>query len=166
MDEQNTTAFKKYWPLLSLILVSFLSACAITSNTGGGLATWMHYFMGLFLMVFSVLKLFNPAGFADGFEMYDLIAKRSRVYAYLYPVIELLLALAYLSFFLPILTYLFTIVLLLIGAISVIQALQEGLKIKCPCMGTVLNVPLSTVTLTEDIGMALMAFILLIMTIF
>ena len=98
--------------------------------------------------------------------MYDIIAKRSRIYAYCYPLIELVLGLAFLSFFLPILTYLITIAILSIGAVGVVQALQKGLDINCPCMGTVLEVPLSTVTLTEDIGMAVMAFILLIMSIF
>jgi hypothetical protein len=35
----------------------------------------------------------------------------------------------------------------------------ERLDVRCACMGTILNVPLSTVTLTEDIGMGLMALI-------
>lgn len=164
--EKNKSSLKKYWPLLSLIIISCLAGLALNWNMGKGLETWMHYFMGVFLVMFSTLKIFHPTDFADGFEMYDLIAKRSRIYAYCYPIIELLLGLAYLSFFLPILTYLMTIVILTIGSIGVIQALQKGLDINCPCMGTVLDVPLSTVTLTEDIGMALMAFMLLIMRIF
>ena len=124
---------------------------------------WMHYFMGVFLVMFATLKLFHPIQFADGFTMYDIIAQRSRFYAYCYPLIELLLGLAYLAFFLPILTYILTIVVLTVGAVGVVQALQKGLDINCPCMGTILDVPLSTVTLTEDIGMALMAFFLLVM---
>jgi hypothetical protein len=44
-----------------------------------------------------------------------------------------------------------------VGTIGVLSALQRGLDINCPCMGSVLDVPLSTVTLTEDIGMGLMA---------
>ncbi len=149
-----------------MIIISLLAALSINWQIGGDMRVWMHYFMGIFLVIFSTLKLFHPLDFADGFEMYDIIAKRSRIYAYCYPLIELLLGLAYLSFFLPILTYLITIIILTIGAIGVIKGLQQGLDINCPCMGTVLDVPLSTVTLTEDIGMALMAFILLIMSIF
>lgn len=162
----NKSSLKKYWPLISLIIVSILAAFALNWQTGGGMQVWMHYFMGVFLLIFSTLKLFHPGDFADGFEMYDIIAKRSRIYAYCYPLIELMLGLAFLSFFLPILTYLVTIAILSIGAVGVVQALQKGLDINCPCMGTVLEVPLSTVTLTEDIGMAVMAFILLVMSIF
>ncbi|KTD15535.1 glutaredoxin [Legionella gratiana] len=165
-NQSNQPSLKKYWPLISLIIISLLAALSINWQVGGDMLVWMHYFMGIFLVIFSALKLFHPLDFADGFEMYDIIAKRSRIYAYCYPLIELLLGLAYFSFFLPILTYLITIIILIIGAIGVIKGLQQGLDINCPCMGTVLDVPLSTVTLTEDIGMALMAFILLIMSIF
>jgi hypothetical protein len=117
----------------------------------------MHYFMGFFLCQFAMLKLFHPSGFADGFQMYDLVAKKSRTYAYLYPLIELALGLAYLSFSIPILTYILTIVVMGVGTIGVIGALRRGLDIRCACMGTVLDVPLSTVTLTEDIAMVAMA---------
>ncbi|KTD69844.1 glutaredoxin [Legionella santicrucis] len=165
-NQSNHPSLKKYWPLISLIIISLLAALSINWQVGGDMRVWMHYFMGIFLLIFSTLKLFHPLDFADGFEMYDIIANRSRIYAYCYPLIELLLGLAYLSFFLPILTYLITIIILTIGAIGVIKGLQQGLDINCPCMGTTLDVPLSTVTLTEDIGMALMAFILLIMSIF
>jgi hypothetical protein len=48
-----------------------------------------------------------------------------------------------------------------IGAIGVIRALKAGLDVRCACMGTVLDVPLSTVTLTEDIAMGLMALSML-----
>lgn len=158
-------SIKQYWPLFSLILVSILAAFAINWRVNGSATIWMHYFMGVFLLVFGVLKLFHPAKFADGFEMYDILAKRSRIYAYAYPVIELILGLLYLSFILPMLTYVLTIVILTFGSIGVIRALKAGLDINCPCMGSILDVPLSTVTLTEDIGMVVMALMLLLMKI-
>jgi archaellum biogenesis protein FlaJ (TadC family) len=157
-DEPNN--IKKYWPLISLIIIAVLGALAINWPLQGGMKTGMHYFMGIFLLMFSTLKLFHPSDFADGFQMYDLLAKRSRLYAYLYPLIELFLGLAYLSFFLPLLTYLLTAVIMIFGSVGVIDALRRGLNINCPCMGTVLDVPLSTVTLTEDIGMAVMALLM------
>ena len=42
-----------------------------------------------------------------------------------------------------------------------IRALSRGLDVRCACMGTQLNVPLSTVTLTEDLVMVAMAAYLL-----
>jgi len=158
MVEKKKSA-SSYRPLLALILVAFLGASALRYSTG---YSWMHFFMGLLFLQFSLLKLFDIEGFADGFEMYDLIAMKNRQYALAYPVIELALGLAYLSFFIPPLTYLLTIFFMAIGAIGVLFALRKGLDLRCSCMGTALNVPLSTVTLTEDLGMGVMALWMLI----
>ncbi len=148
---------KRYWPLLALILVAALAAMALAHGAQKGAHDRMHYFMGFFFCQFAMLKLFHPAGFAEGFQMYDLVAKKFRGYAYLYPFIELALGLAYLSFINPIGTYLITIIVMAIGAIGVVRALKAGLDLRCACMGTVLDVPLSTVTLSEDIVMGIMA---------
>ncbi|MGM0421953.1 MAG: MauE/DoxX family redox-associated membrane protein [Pseudomonadota bacterium] len=162
-DENRGKSISDYWPLLSLILISAAAAWAILQGTGGTAAGWMHYFMGIFLTCFAMLKIFNLSAFADGFQMYDILGKRFRGYALAYPFIELGLGLAYLAFFVPYLTYVLTIIVMGIGTVGVIKALNAGLDINCPCMGSVLKVPLSTVTLTEDIGMGAMAAIMLVM---
>jgi len=154
---------KKYWPLACLILIAALAASALSQNRPLDIGMeWMHFFMGLFLCQFAMLKLFHPKGFADGFSKYDLIGSRIRFYCYLYPLIELGLGVGYLSFFAPYWIYWITIIVLGIGAIGVVGALMRGLELRCACMGTVLDVPLSTVTLTEDLAMVAMALILLI----
>jgi hypothetical protein len=159
---KNRNTFKRYWPLLALILVAVLAAAALVHGTRQGLFAWMHFFMGVFLCEFALLKLFHPSQFADGFQKYDLVAKHLRSYAYLYPFIELGLGLAYLSFIAPMATYTITLIVMGVGAIGVIRALRKGLDLRCACMGTVLDVPLSTVTLSEDIAMGLMACAMLI----
>lgn len=153
---------KKYWPLVALILVAALVATPLWLTFPKKAYSWMHFFMGFFLCQFAMLKLFRPRDFADGFQMYDLIAKRSRLYATIYPLIELLLGLGYLSFVIPTVVYIVTIIVLGVGAVGVIKALIKGLDVRCACMGTVLDVPLSTVTLTEDLGMIAMALFLLV----
>lgn len=154
------SSLKKYTPLIALTFVAALAAFALLYQTAFEGYLWMHFFMGFFLCQFSMLKLFSLKSFADGFQMYDLIAKKSRFYAYSYPFIELALGLFYLAGFKTV--YLFTILILGIGAIGVISALKKGLNVRCACMGTSLNVPLSTVTLVEDLSMVAMAFLLLI----
>ncbi len=152
---------KKYWPLFSLVVVALLAASALFYSLGTSPRDWMHFFMGFFLCTFALLKLFHPRDFADGFQMYDLLAKKSRLYAYLYPLIELGLGLGYFAFVMPSLIYVLTILILGFGAVGVVLALKKGLDVRCACMGTILDVPLSTVTLTEDIAMVVMAFLLL-----
>lgn len=152
------TAALRYWPLLCLLLVAALAALALLKLSPGGFFLWMHYFMGLAFCQFAMLKLFNISGFLEGFKKYDLLAKNVRFYGYIYPFIELLLGLLYLSLINPLQTYLMTVLLMSFSAIGVINALYKGLDVRCVCMGTVLNVPLSSVTLAEDIGMGGMAF--------
>jgi RNA polymerase sigma-54 factor len=36
---------------------------------------WMHHFMGIFLLIFSMVKLFDLKGFAKGFARYDVLAR-------------------------------------------------------------------------------------------
>jgi len=158
-NEEKRT-WKNYIPLLVLVSLSAVSAWALQGFAvqGGPLIkAWMHTFMGLFLVMFSMFKLFNISGFADGFQMYDLLAKRFRPYAYLYPFLELGLGLAYLSTFSLKAIYIATIFLMTFGACGVFVAMRNKLKINCACMGTVLDVPLSTVALVENLGMAIMA---------
>lgn len=161
-DSSKKSGWQAYWPLLCLIVVAGLAACAVYLSLGTTGRDWMHLFMGFFLCQFALLKLFDLSGFANGFQMYDLVARRSREYAMVYPFIELGLGLAYLAFLLPMLTYILTIVVMGIGALGVFSALWSGLDVRCACMGTTLNVPLSTVAVVEDLGMGLMALTMLL----
>ena len=154
--------WQDYIPLIVIVVLTLLSACAKQIAYGGwNWMNWMHDFMGFFLVVFSMFKFFDMEGFADGFQMYDFLAKRFRPYARIYPFIELTLGLGYLSHSRPMLIYSATVVVLVFGSIGVLRALFKGLDIECACMGTVLHVPLSTLALIEDLGMALMAALML-----
>lgn len=117
-------------------------------------------FMGLFFVTFAMFKFFDLNGFTDGFQMYDILAKKHRPYAYIYPFIELTLGLLYLSNLYPVFTNLLTVAIMSISAVGVIQSIRSGMNIKCACLGTALNVPLSTVSIAENVGMGAMALIM------
>lgn len=154
-----------YIPLMVIIALTLLAACAkqYAYADDWSWMLWMHDFMGFFLVVFSMFKFFNMEGFADGFQMYDLLAKPFRPYAYIYPFVELGLGLSYLAHWQPHAIYTATIVVMLFGSLGVLNALRKGLDLECACMGTVLHVPLSTVALVEDLGMAAMAGAMLLL---
>jgi YHS domain-containing protein len=159
------TKWTDYIPLMVIIALTLLAASAKQVAYPGAWngMTWMHDFMGFFLVVFSMFKLFNMEGFADGFQMYDLLAKPVRPYAYVYPFIELGLGLGYLAHWQPTAIYITTIVVTVFGSLGVLNALRKGMDLDCACMGTVLSVPLSTIALLEDLGMAAMAGAMLLM---
>lgn len=144
----------RYAPLITLAVLSLLGALAINAMHPMGL---MMPFMGLALFLFAFLKLANWQGFVKGFQRYDILAQTIPGYAWAYPLAELALALAYLSHADPTATNAAMLALSVVNLGSVGLALSKGLNVECACMGTALNVPLSTVTIAEYGTMAVMA---------
>jgi hypothetical protein len=117
----------------------------------------MRFFMGYFFLVFGGFKVIRWKGFVDAYATYDLIAMRSRVYGYAYPLIELGLAVLYLSGLYLTPTNVITLVVMLVGAIGVYRKLKQHETIPCACLGVVFKIPMTYVTLIEDLLMAVMA---------
>ncbi len=122
----------------------------------------MLQFMAGFFIVFSVFKLIDLRGFKDAYASYDIIAQKWNFYGYLYPFLELGLGLAFLFRFQLQGSLLFSIVLMSISSLGVIQALRHQLQIRCACLGTALNLPMSTITLVEDLLMVAMSITMLL----
>jgi hypothetical protein len=146
----------QYAPLFTIIGLAALGSVALSWHQEFSFDRAMCHFMGIFLLQFSGLKLFDIKGFAKGFARYDLLAMRSRSYGLIYPFLELVLALGYLVGG-GIWVYVSTFILMSFGAVGVIIALAKGLDTNCACLGTTLKVPLSTVAMTENLSMAIMA---------
>lgn len=126
------------------------------------LHAFMNSFMAGFFLVFSFFKLLNLRGFAMSYRMYDLLAAAIPPWAYVYPFIELALGIAYLLRWQPFAVNIATLALMLIGASGVLNALRTKSATRCACLGTALNLPLTAVTLTEDLGMGAMALAMLL----
>lgn len=124
--------------------------------------TIMRHFMAGFFLVFSFFKLLDLRGFVDTYRGYDLFARRSKAYAWAYPFIELALGVAYMVNLYPTATNLITLVVMSIGTAGVLRALLDKRSIRCACLGTALNLPMTKVTLIEDITMAVMAAAMLL----
>lgn len=152
-----------YYPLL--LLVAFLVGVVALVEVRGGTFIWgraMGNFMGAFFLAFSFFKLLDLQGFADNYRSYDVVAKRIPAYGYAYPFIELLLGVAFATGFQPFVTNLVTLVVMSISSVGVIQSLLNKRKIRCACLGTVFNLPMSTITLIEDGLMVAMAALALL----
>ena len=154
--------WRAYTPLLVIVSSVTLATAALqVASAQPSLMLAMSQFMGLFLVVFAMLKLFDLPGFVDGFARYDLAAGAVRGYGYVYPFLELGLGLALLSQVRPFAVNAVLAALMFFGAVGVLRSLARGEKLRCACMGSSLNVPLSTVAVVEDIGMGLMSLAML-----
>lgn len=117
----------------------------------------MNGFMGGFFLIFSFFKMLDLEGFASAFQSYDLLAKRTRAYAYIYPFIELLLGVCYIAAIAPLVTNIANFSVMSLGTLGVATSLLNKTKIRCACLGTVFNLPMTKVTLIEDLLMVVMS---------
>lgn len=161
-DQSSVTPKTTYYPLA--LVAGFLVGVVALIEVRAGSFAWdraMSNFMGAFFLTFSFFKLLDLQGFADTYRSYDVVARRIPAYGYFYPFIELSLGAAYVTGFWPFATNVVTLAVMAIGSVGVIQSLLAKQKIRCACLGTVFNLPMSTVTLVEDGLMVAMAVVAL-----
>lgn len=162
--EQTKSWFETYKPILLIFgYITTVSLLIQSNNESFNLMQWMNHFMAGFFLIFSFFKMLNLKGFAESYVMYDVLAKRLPIWAYLYAFIELGLGLAFLSNFQPILTNWLTLIVMMISIIGVLQSVLNKKKIQCACLGAVFNLPMSTVTIIEDALMIIMSGAMLLM---
>lgn len=145
----------------ALVIISITVVAWLFND--GGWAEYLRWFMGVFFVVFAGFKLVGYKMFAMMFTGYDVVAKRFKPYAYAYPFIELSLGLLYLFDAVPMVRDVVTVLVMGVGTIGVAQEIKKRSGIHCACLGNVIKLPLSTVSLVEDVGMGLMALAMLLM---
>ena len=166
---ESSSWFATYRPLL--LIVAYILGASVLVQTGLGTAIdisamqTMRYFMAGFFIVFSFFKLLDIPAFAMAYSSYDLLAARWQGWGYVYPFVELALGIAYLVNFNPLLTNWVTVIVMGFSAIGVIRAVMNKTRIQCACLGTVFKLPMSTVTIVEDVGMVAMAGWMLLMVV-
>ncbi|MGL4727966.1 MAG: heavy-metal-associated domain-containing protein [Bosea sp. (in: a-proteobacteria)] len=147
-----------YRPLFIIVgLILLVSFAAGRSATGFDWHTAMNAFMAGFFLVFGGFKLFDLQGFAAAYANYDLLAQRWPAYGLVYPFLELGLGIAYLFNLMPLWTNVAALLLMGFSSLGVVAALRRRQTITCACLGTSLKLPMSTITLVEDLAMVVMA---------
>ena len=161
--EQTKSWFETYKPVL--LIFGFITVVTLLIQLQSGsfhFMEWMRHFMAGFFLVFSFFKLLNLKGFTESYVMYDVIARKLPVWAYVYAFIELALGIAFLIDFNPMVTNLATFVVMSVSIIGVLQSVLNKKRIQCACLGAVFNLPMSTITIIEDALMiAMSAYMLL-----
>lgn len=150
-----------------VIIVSFITGVSVLAQWpfAGGFdgMLWMQHFMAGFFLVFSGFKMFNLKGFADSYRMYDLGASWWPTWGFIYPFIELALGLLYLMGESLEMAHGITIGVLGFSSIGVIRSVMSKQTIQCACLGDVFNLPMTTVTIIEDLAMVVMAGVMLVL---
>ncbi len=163
----SETQSNQYYPLFLIagfitmvsFLTSFQQGIYIAKNFE--VKMFLHNFMTGFFLVFSFFKLLDVKAFAESFQMYDLLAAKLPIYGKIYPFIELGLGILCLIHFQVHYVYIADIIIMGFGALGVIQSVMDKRKIRCACLGSVFNLPMSTITIIENSLMVLIGIILL-----
>lgn len=161
--KESALTIRTYLPLI-LIAVFLLGVCFLAQfpfeNLNGKL--FMRHFMGGFFLTFSFFKLLDLKGFALAYQKYDIVAGKWANWGLIYPFFEVLLGVLYLTNMFPFATNIGTILLLGIGTIGVLRSVLSSNQIQCACLGSVFNLPMTTVTFVENGIMILMASTMII----
>jgi cation transport ATPase len=161
--EETTTWFQTYKPII--IIAAYITGTTLLIEVAKGsfsAETWMSNFMAAFFLVFSFFKLLDLKGFAQSYASYDVIAKKWNGWGYVYAFVELALGIAYLLKFNPLFTNAITFVVMSVSIIGVLQSVWNRKKIQCACLGSVFNLPMSTITIIEDGLMIAMSLLMVL----
>ncbi len=160
LPNKSLNTYKPLFMIVGFILgTSILVQYPFTDFSGMLL---MRHFMAGFFIGFAFFKLLNLEGFANSYQMYDIVAAKWKGWGFIYPFVELALGIAYLINIFPFYVNLITIIVLGISSIGVIKSNLDKKKIKCACLGDIFNLPMSTVTIIEDLSMVAMALVMLL----
>lgn len=143
---------------------AFLMAVTVLRRQSAG--DWgshevMADFMGYFFMVFGAFKMLDLKAFADAFSTYDILAAKYRPYGLFYPFFQVGLGFAYAERFQLPWVSVIALVVMTISSVGVAKALLSKKKIRCACLGTKIALPMSTISLVEDVLMVGMSAFML-----
>ncbi len=141
--------------IISYLLMTTIIIAFVTSNFSP-MNLMSHYMAGFFL-TFSFFKFLNLKGFSKAFQTYDLIAKQWNPYGYIYAFLELTWGILYLVSPHSMLLNICVLFILSLSSIGVWKALRSQKEIQCACLGTLFNLPMTHVTMVENISMISMA---------
>lgn len=156
--EKSKSWLKTYKPIL--LIFSYITLFSLLTQYLKGdfdFQEWMRYFMASFFLVFSFFKLLDLNAFAESYANYDILAKRFKTWGSLYAFVELALGIAYFINFNPIVTAAVTFIVMSVSIIGVLKAVFNKRQIQCACLGAVFNLPMSTITIIEDVLMIVMS---------
>ena len=151
--EDNLSLLPLYIVLWGVFFTSIFLTKFLWNNT------FMMNLMWIWLLCFWVLKFVDLHGFAKSFSLYDMIAKRFSFYGYIFPFIEILLGGVYI--FDTSMKYMFSAnivvgIISILWIISAYMVIYSWKKIECACMGTFWKLPMTKVTIIENLAMLLM----------
>lgn len=155
---ENKEEYKKLgYVLLGILLVSSM----LTVIRGIELQRFLADFMAVFFITFAAFKFVDIEMFAHTYRNYDLLAKYIRPWGYAFPFIEAFMGFWYLLSEGPRQLNILALIITGTASIGVFMELRRKSKFMCACLGKYIRLPLSRVSLVENLSMFAMAALML-----
>lgn len=155
-------SIKSYLPIIYIYLSSILSVFFLNWFFMLTFREIILYFLGIFILIFSFLKIINIKGFVQNLIEYDFISRRFKIYAYLFPFFELFFGILFLLKIEILYLEVLCLVFFTLNLVSVINALRKKKQFVCACLGGLFEIPLSYVSLIENVTMIVGVLFLLL----
>lgn len=164
-EEDTQRSFLETYKPILLVFGYILGATLLVEVASGGFdwMRWMRHFMAGFFLVFSFFKMLDVPAFATSYSSYDVVARRWLGWGYAYPFVELTLGILFLINFNSLITNSLAFVVMGISTVGVVQSLLAKRRFQCACLGAVFNLPMSKITLFEDVLMVAMSGAMLLL---
>ncbi len=162
-QSQIVSALKTYrilFVLAGLIFLYMFGRYYFISNYG--LDNILNDFMAGFFIFFGALQLNSLSSTSETLKKYDPIAQKFSWYAGLYPFVFFFFGLLLHFHSASTIVSLLTIPMLGIQTLGIIKVLKSGANIECACAGTKFSLPLSYVTVVENLIMVAMSIAMII----
>ena len=159
-SSRNNVEYLKFGLVITGVTVA---AWLYTAWSGISLLQFLESFLGVFFLTFAAFKLINLKEFAYGFQSYALMKDRSVLWGYFFPFVQVAFGMLYMlgrgGYLLD------GVVVVWSGANAYIVwlTLQKKDTIFCVCLGSVIKLPLTTISFVEDFGMVIMALVMIIL---
>ena len=156
LSEQKSF-YQTYKPLITLFAYILFFSLAYQLKLGHfSEQIFMNHLMAGFFIGLSFFKFLDLKSFATTFSNYDLIAKRWKSYGVVYPFIELTLGFLFISGQFLQFANAVTVAILGVTTVGVYYKIKTKSLFQCACLGTAFNLPLSNVTIAENLTMIAM----------
>lgn len=157
---QEKTFFQTYKPLFTVFAYILIFSVAFQVSRGSFSAHhFMNHLMAGFFVGLSFFKFLDLKSFATAFSNYDPLAKKWKTYGLIYPFIELTLGFLYIADKFLLFANVMTIIVLGITTVGVYQKIKSKSQFQCACLGAGFNIPLSNITIFENLAMVAMALV-------
>jgi len=142
-----------YLPIIYIYVFSITLTYVIKIFLNIDLRDSISIFLGIFSLIFAFFKIIRLRDFVEAFSEYGFVTQKARFYGLVFPFLELIFGISLLFLLDIVLIELLCLLFFSLNFISVLNALNKNKKFVCACLGDLIKLPLSKVSLIENLTM-------------